>query len=348
MRNKLLAPNIDNSNPLIYPNGRIKDNTGSGNGTPVNEFVYGDLHEMKDKLMRLYGIVPNDLPDNESNGFQLIDALRALASKNDFILDLTDSSGILQVPIKLGFMLQKESVLCLSGVNFTAQTKIKGIDNVTYTISILGSFKSGEYVRLIKTSSGITLVRVGDSVSIDAMVGELFYLKKANQSEENAGTIYTKATTPLTNLTAFVKRVIGVDSVNYLATAIRNGLYPKEHFAIVAGLGSSPIKNIGSFSGLNTGMDIGTVLAVSGNITNAVVVGDYSNATAVRCTVSNALSSTNYKVRTDIESLGLFTNDTDSFCPVFKPISTTQFDVAIRENTNVNKNLKFHLETIQY
>ena len=52
-RDKRLAPNVDNSNPSLYPNGRIQDNTGSGNGTPVNNFVYSDLHEMKDKLFRL-------------------------------------------------------------------------------------------------------------------------------------------------------------------------------------------------------------------------------------------------------------------------------------------------------
>ena len=58
-RDKKFAPNIDNSQPLVYPNGRIQDNTGSGNGTPVNNYVYSDLHEMKDKLMRLYGVIPN-------------------------------------------------------------------------------------------------------------------------------------------------------------------------------------------------------------------------------------------------------------------------------------------------
>ena len=44
-RDKKFAPNIDNSSPLVYPNGRIQDNTGSGNGTPVNNYVYSDLHD---------------------------------------------------------------------------------------------------------------------------------------------------------------------------------------------------------------------------------------------------------------------------------------------------------------
>lgn len=349
MRNKLLAPNIDNSNPLIYPNGRIKDNTGSGNGTPVNEFVYGDLHEMKDKLMRLYGITPNDLPDNEVNGFQLVDALRALASKNDFIQTITSVSGVLNVGLKLGFMLNNEAVLCKSAVDLGAETQIRGVDNSISTLTINGTFKANEYVRLIKTVSGVTLVRIGDSISIDAMVSELLYLKKASQVEEDAGTIDTKGTTPLTNKTTFIKRVNGADSPTYLATALINGLYPKEHFAIVAGLGASPIKNKGTASGLNLGaMTVGNNLAVTGDVTAAVVTFNDAGLTVIRCTVTNALSSTAYKVRIDCESQGSFDGDSRALYPSFKPISTTQFDIGIRESSGATQNLKLHLETIQY
>ena len=75
-----------NSNVIIsdpnYPNGRVRDNTGTGNGTPVNEGVYGDIHVNKDKLMDLYGIESNGLPDNEANGYQIIEALRFI--ENNF------------------------------------------------------------------------------------------------------------------------------------------------------------------------------------------------------------------------------------------------------------------------
>jgi hypothetical protein len=347
MRNKLLAPNIDNSNPSVYPNGRIKDNTGSGNGTPVNEFVYGDLHEMKDKLMRLYGIVPNDLPDNESNGFQLIDALRALASKNDFILDLTDSSGILQVPIKLGFMLQKESVLCLSGVNFTAQTQIKGIDNVTYTISILGSFKSGEYVRLIKTAMGVTLIREVDAVNLDLAVSEFNYLKKASQTQENTGTIDTVATTPLTNKTVFARRVNGVDSDDYLATTSQNGLLSKEDKAIIDSF-TSIEKNYGTFSGSGFDDDpVGTNYAVTGNITAAQKTGNTGDGGIITCTFQNAMIDNNYQVNISIESLGSFESDNDIFPVIWKKISTTQIQIYIEFTGFATKSLKYHIEVKQ-
>lgn len=348
-RDKKFAPNIDNSNPSVYPNGRIQDNTGSGNGTPVNNYVYSDLHEMKDKLMRLYNIDYNGLPDNETNGFQTIDALRALASKNDFILDLTVSSGILQVPVKLSFMLEKESILCLSGFNLGAETQIRGIDSVTYNFTSIGNFKSGEYVRLIKTASGITLIREVDAVNLDLAVSELLYLKKASQAQENAGAIDTASTTPLTNLVAFIRRVNGVDSSTYLATPSQNGLLSSADKIIIDGVGSTPIKNRGTVSGIEVaGMTVGQVLAVTGDVTNAIVTVDTASYSVIRLTFANALSDSNYKVRIDVESQGTFQNDTDLNCPVFKVINTTQVDIALRDPLSLVQSLKLWVETIKY
>jgi hypothetical protein len=228
------SPNVvDNSDLVNFPDGRIKDNDGSGNGTGVNERTNGDLHQTISRLMRLYGITPNNLPDNITNGYQIVDALVALASKNDYILPLTDVSGVLFVPVKLSFMMAGESLVCKSAINVASQTQISGSDALTLTFTKKGNFKNNEYVRLIKTASGVELVRLADDVSLDDMVGALNYLKKATQAEEDAGAIDTKATTPLSNLTAFVKRVIGTDSVNYLAKPTggadpRNGLLSKE------------------------------------------------------------------------------------------------------------------------
>src|SRR5690242_7931028 len=58
-----------------YPFARIKDNPGNRTGTPVTERVYGDIHQFFAKLMNLGSVVPNDLPDNNYSGFQLITAL---------------------------------------------------------------------------------------------------------------------------------------------------------------------------------------------------------------------------------------------------------------------------------
>jgi hypothetical protein len=58
-----------------YPYGNIKDDDGTGNGTPVNVLTNADFHQFFSKLMDAAGIVANDTPDNLTNGFQLYQAL---------------------------------------------------------------------------------------------------------------------------------------------------------------------------------------------------------------------------------------------------------------------------------
>lgn len=337
--------NVDNSDLSNYPGGRIKDNDGSGNGTPVNRAVYGDIHSTVSKLMRLYSITPNGLPDNETNGFQIIDALSALASKNDFIYPMTTNGTVLNVGIKLSSMKDNEFIVCLANFNKGSETQITGIGAGTFTIAYSGSFKTNEYVRLIKTPSGISIIRLADALSLDSMVSDLLYLKKCTQTEENNGTIDTKATTPLTNLTAFIRRVIGTDSGSYLATALRNGLYPKEHFSIVAGLVAP--RNIGWFSGLDVGSASGS-LPINGNITAATIItGSPAGDSVVNVTLQNAMSNSNYFVRIHLQSEGDGYSDNNICSPVFKVLSTTQCQIWFQEVAAGVQNLKVHLEVIQ-
>lgn len=342
------SPNVvDNSDPSNYPNGRIKDNDGTGNGTGVNERVYGDLHQTIAKLMRLYEIVPTGLPDNETNGYQIIESLSALASKNDYIYPLTtNGTTTLSIDIKLSLMKNNEFLICLASANKTTETFIKGTGLTSMAVTYSGNFKANEYVRVIKTSGGVSIVRIADWNSLEAMCTELLYLKKASQAEENAGAIDTVATTPLVNKATYTLRTIGADSIYYLATALRNGLYPKEHFAIVAGIGASPVKNVGWFSGY----DIATAYAslpVSGNITSA-------SATAigpdgfVTVNLQNAMSNLNYFVRVHIQSESSSSNTDNDLCvPVFKPISTTQVLISFREVSTGVQSLKVHIEVVQ-
>lgn len=79
---KLLdKPNVEASS-VDYPFGSIQDVTGLTPGTPVSRLVYGDFHQFFEKLMDLSGITHNDLPDNETNGYQLVRAFARLANGN--------------------------------------------------------------------------------------------------------------------------------------------------------------------------------------------------------------------------------------------------------------------------
>jgi len=347
--NKKNAPNIDDSDPTNYPDGRIRDNNGSGNGTPVNRLLYSDLHEFFAKLMRLAGIVYNGLPDNESNGYQLVEAAISLAGKNDFVLPLNVSSGVIQVNIKLSTLKEGEMLTCKAAFNYDTESSIKGTEPSTKTVSVPSKFKTGEYVRLVNSSSGIELIRLGDSASINAMVTELLFLKAATEAEEYAGALTSKATTPYTNQLAFARRVIGLDSGLFLATNLRNGLLSKEDKARLDALFS--VKNVGWFSGADPGFEtVGVMKPRAGDISVAQVAQNNSPIeTIYTVTFANAMANTNYFVRIHVQSEGTITSDDDLKSPVFKVVSTTQVQIGIQwtDGSTFNKNLKIHLEAVQ-
>lgn len=53
-----------------YPWKNIKDNTGIGNGTPLNQISHADYHQTFRKFLAMAGINPNGNPDNVTNGYQ--------------------------------------------------------------------------------------------------------------------------------------------------------------------------------------------------------------------------------------------------------------------------------------
>jgi len=351
MRKLLDAGNVDNSNPAAYPDGRIKDDTGAGDGTPVNEFTKGDIHQTVMKAKRLYGIEENGLPDNETNGYQMLDGFIALASKNDFILSITDASGVLQVPVKLPFMLVGEQIVCKAAVDKVAQTTITGSVGAAHTVTFVGNFKANEYVRLIKTGTlTATLVRLVDAVNADLVAGENGYLKKASQAESDEGTIDTVAVTPVVDKSTYTKRTIGTDSSSYLAKPTGDADARNGHMSAADKFKldnfESNVKNIGFISGVNPGS--GGALVTGGNVTSAVVASSGGGRTSITVTVANTLGGLNYFVRMSVESLSSNINtDTEVQVPVFKPVNATSFTIAIRETEGTSQNLKIHIETVK-
>lgn len=65
-----------------YPLGRLKDDPGDGTGVPVNEAVYGDIHQFFMRLAQLAGIKANGQPDNLYAGYQLMESLIKLFNVN--------------------------------------------------------------------------------------------------------------------------------------------------------------------------------------------------------------------------------------------------------------------------
>jgi len=84
-------PNRDTSDLTAYPNGQIKNDPS---GTPVNVLTNGDVQIFFDKLLRIAGITANGLPDNETNGYQLVTALQQAARPYDaYVVALSQAGG---------------------------------------------------------------------------------------------------------------------------------------------------------------------------------------------------------------------------------------------------------------
>jgi len=74
MRTLTSTPGVDPATP-DYPDGRVRDESGSIEGTSLQETLHGDLWQLLYLLMRDANLTPNGLPDNVTNGYQLAEAL---------------------------------------------------------------------------------------------------------------------------------------------------------------------------------------------------------------------------------------------------------------------------------
>src|SRR5579864_7860888 len=74
-------PNIDTTDPTNYPNGSIRDAAIGVAPTPVNRLTNGDVQMFFDKIMRLTAIVASNTSDDETNGYQYVQALMKLINQ---------------------------------------------------------------------------------------------------------------------------------------------------------------------------------------------------------------------------------------------------------------------------
>jgi hypothetical protein len=89
---------------------------------------------------------------------------------------------------------------------------------------------------------------------------------------------------------------------------------------------------------------------VNGTLTSAVQTSLFEEFHRIRVTIpSGLLTSTNFKVRVDIESNGTDNLDNDIWPVVFKKngSSTTTFDLLVEEVNDRDQSIYFHVEVIQ-
>ncbi len=348
--------NIDKSNLAAYPNGQIKDNSGSDDGTPINRETSSDTWIFFDKLMRLAAIDYSGDYDNEVNGYQFVQAAIALASKSDYVLSLTTSTGKLQVPTKLGILQENEKLLLLANADYVAETLIVDSDAVEKTIIITKQWKAGDYLLLVNTTAGVKLIQLisGDNLNVNVAANN--FLKAANNATTLAGIAVDAAVTPASLLYAIDKYLTDdVESVPFLATNLNNGLLSAEDKIVIDSF-VDKVKNVGSFSGVDPGAGtVGSFYTRTGNVVSAqitAVVPGAGGSTTCRVILTNAMDMSGghgYFVRMAVQSEGTLELDNDLCVPVFKVVNATTFDFSISEAgaSASAQNLRIHCEVVQ-
>jgi len=146
-----------------YPFGRIRDNDGSGNGTPVTEQVYGDIHQFFEKLMNLAGIAFNHLPENQADGFQFISALNKVIDDR-----ISNSGALLHNPLGIGGGLNADNYPAGS-IQYASTTDsnvpVAGEVFIVTTISVVPNTRSQSAVQTTGAAQSTTYTRRRSGVS---------------------------------------------------------------------------------------------------------------------------------------------------------------------------------------
>jgi hypothetical protein len=360
---KNTVPNIDDSDPADYPNGQIRDNDGSDNGTPVARVTFSDMFETFAKLMRMAQIAYNGTFDNEASGYQYIQALQALAGKNDIVQTMTAGSEIIggvNTPVlilssKIEILQSGEFFIVKPNFDYAAQLQLRGATAAIYkTISTSSAFKANDTLIITNGVGGVQINTLITADILNLNTANLGFLKAASQPDENAGTSNTVATTPITNKTVFALRVNGGDSGGYLATTSRNGLLSAADKLTIDTF-ADPVKNRGWFSGVDVGgMTVGANLAHSGDVASAIVAFNQTGSstvgaeTDITVTIANAMTGVDYFVRAFVESQGNIHNDNNLALVIFRPINATSFTISMSETEfNTIQSVKVHVEVVQ-
>lgn len=151
-----IAPNAD------YPFGDIQNRVGATPGTPGSREVYADFHQFFAWILDNSEVTPNNLPDNQTNGFQLVDAL------NDFVL-----MKKIELNLKIDFNGAAAPTIKnfhSRGVNFASITRTAtGVYTLTFDSNL------SKYIAGVYSINDIWLIH--SQLVIDVETGDVLYNK---------------------------------------------------------------------------------------------------------------------------------------------------------------------------
>lgn len=143
-----------------YPYGRIKDDSGASDGTPVDENAYGDMHQFFERLMNQAGVAHNEQPDNDYSGFQFFEALEAWLLANKKVLGFASDNTIKyrRKVIEIGNWNMNQSAGGAVSVNIAHGLTLSKIRSVSVLIRRDDDAQYVDYASFIGTSGGIQVL----------------------------------------------------------------------------------------------------------------------------------------------------------------------------------------------
>lgn len=122
-------------NNSLFPDGQIRNEALNQQGTPVVREVYGDVLTNAYAILRNAGIDFNGLEDNETNGYQLLKALKQFVNELNDIEQILTVSGT-QISININLDLLPNNYV----INAKASDNIPKGTNLTLTSNGSNSF----------------------------------------------------------------------------------------------------------------------------------------------------------------------------------------------------------------
>jgi hypothetical protein len=142
-----------------YLDGNVKD---APNGTPVNTLTMSDAWQFFAKLMRVAGLTFNNLPDNESNGYQLYDALTTAARPYDsYVAALTQSGTGAPTAVVMENSLGGTLVLARS-IGGTYSATLVGAFDAAKTVGFISVQTIQRYGKITRFSDDAVLILIED------------------------------------------------------------------------------------------------------------------------------------------------------------------------------------------
>lgn len=156
------------TNIAEFPQGQIQDETTTTPGTPVVRAVYGDLLTNVYAILAHAGVVPNQNEDSQTNGYQLLDALKVFSNElNDLRQVLSVSGGNVSTSFNFDSLpndyvfIAKVSDALSADTNYTLRSASPGVRAVP--ITLLSNISANSTVLVV---IGQNSVEIFDIVSI--------------------------------------------------------------------------------------------------------------------------------------------------------------------------------------